>query len=129
MQPTDRKLTNLISTIKTLRDPSGCPWDKKQTSKTLIKYLTDETEELVEGIEKDDHINICEELGDVLYLILMVTEIHADQDHFDFDDVIKTVNNKLIRRHPHVFSDSKVTDEQGLKDQWESIKRSEKQNI
>lgn len=126
MQPTDRQLTNLISTIKTLRGTSGCPWDKKQTPKTLIKYLKEETEELVEGIENNDNNNICEELGDVLYLLIMITETFSDKDQFDFDDVIKIINKKLIRRHPHVFSDSKVRDEQGLKDQWESIKRSEK---
>lgn len=129
MQPTDRQLTNLILTIKTLKGPSGCPWDKKQTSKSLIKYLTEETEELVEGIKNDDHINICEELGDVLYLLLMITEIYSDQDHFDFDDVIRKVTDKLVRRHPHVFAGSKITDEQVLKDQWESIKRCEKQKI
>lgn len=128
MQPTDRQLFNLISTIKALRGPSGCPWDKKQTPKSLIKYLKEETTELVEGIEKEDCKNICEELGDVLYLLLMITEIHSDLDNFNFDDVIEKVNLKLIRRHPHVFSDSAITDEHELKEQWESIKRSEKQN-
>lgn len=127
MQPTDRQLINLISTIKTLRGPSGCPWDKRQTSKSLIKYLKEETAELIDGLHKDDHSNICEELGDVLYLIIMITEVYSDQDTFNFDDVIEKVNQKLIRRHPHVFSDSKITDEKGLKEQWESIKRAEKQ--
>lgn len=129
MQPTDRQLINLISTINTLRSPSGCPWDKKQTSKSLIKHLKEEVAELVEGIEKDDHTNICEEIGDVLYLLLMITEINSDQHNFNIDDVVYNVNQKLIRRHPHVFSDSKVLDEQELKEQWEAIKLSEKQNI
>lgn len=129
MQPTDRQLLKLISIIQTLRGPSGCPWDKKQTSQSLVKYLKEETAELVQGIEKNDHNNICEELGDVLYLLIMIAEINSDLDNFGFGDVIDVVNRKLIRRHPHVFSDKKLTDERQLKEQWESIKRAEKQKI
>ncbi len=122
----DRQLQKLIETITKLRSEDGCPWDKKQTPTTLVKYIKEETEELIHGINNNDTANICEELGDVLYLLLMITSYHEDKDDFDLGEVISQVNEKLIRRHPHVFGNSELTDEQALKQQWDNIKQAEK---
>jgi tetrapyrrole methylase family protein/MazG family protein len=119
-------LPGLLSTIKTLRGEDGCPWDKRQTTTSLLKYLKSECQELVDAIEKDDQSNTCEELGDVLYLIVMISEIHNDCGNFILPDVIRTVNEKLIRRHPHVFAGQTYENEEELAIQWETIKAEEK---
>lgn len=120
------ELSELISTIKTLRGKDGCPWDKRQNANSLLKYLKSEHQELVEAIENDDPTNICEELGDLLYLIVMLSEIHNDHKKFHLFDVIRTVNEKLIRRHPHVFAGQPFENEEQLAAQWEAIKAEEK---
>jgi len=120
------ELHELISTIKTLRGKNGCPWDKRQDSLSLVKYLQSECEELVRAIRNDDHVNICEELGDLLYLLVMFSEIHSDHGNFQLSDVIQTVNKKLIRRHPHVFAGGTYENEEQLAAQWEAIKAMEK---
>ena len=119
-------LPELISTIQALRGKEGCPWDKRQSSASLIKHLKSECEELIVAIRNDDHVNTCEELGDLLYLIVMISEIHNDQDNFQFSDVIHTVNEKLIRRHPHVFAGQAYENEEQLAAQWKAIKAEEK---
>ncbi len=120
------ELSELLSTIKALRGKDGCPWDKRQTSTSLLKYLASECEELVVAIQNDDHLNICEELGDLLYIIIMVSEIHNDQALFEFSDVIQGINKKLIRRHPHVFAGRPYENEEQLTAQWNAIKAEEK---
>ncbi len=122
----NQELHQLISTIKTLRGENGCPWDIRQTSKTLVKHLKSECNELIEAIEKEDHENICEESGDLLYLILMLTEINSEQSRYQLKDVICEVNSKLIRRHPHVFQGTPYENEEQLKEQWLKIKSQEK---
>lgn len=119
-------LAALQKTITSLRGEGGCPWDKKQTAKTLVKYIRNETEELIEAIEKEDTENVCEELGDVLFLVCMVSTINEEQRNFTFNDVVKTVNEKLIRRHPHVFADTTYKSDEELEKQWEAIKAEEK---
>ena len=119
-------LPELISTIQTLRGKEGCPWDKRQSSASLVKHLKSECEELVIAIRNDDHDNTCEELGDLLYLIVMISEIHNDQGNFQISDVIHTVNKKLIRRHPHVFAGQAYENEEQLAAQWKAIKAEEK---
>jgi tetrapyrrole methylase family protein/MazG family protein len=121
-------LQGLLDTIKTIRGKDGCPWDKRQTSSSLIKYLRAECEELVTAIQNKDHVNTCEELGDLLYLIVMVSEIHNDLGDFQLGDVIGTVTEKLIRRHPHVFAGKHYKDEEQLAAQWQAIKAEEKKN-
>lgn len=120
------ELSDLVDTIKTLRGEEGCPWDKRQSSSSLLKHLKSECEELILAINNDDHVNICEELGDLLYLIVMISEIHNDQGQFKLSDVIRTVNEKLIRRHPHVFAGQPYENEEQLAAQWKAIKAEEK---
>lgn len=126
MIPAISEITALIATIKTLRGTKGCPWDKRQTSTSLLKHLTSECEELVVAIQNEDHVNTCEELGDLLYILIMIAEIHNDHGAFGFSDVIKDINQKLIRRHPHVFAGQPYENEEQLAIQWEAIKAEEK---
>jgi uncharacterized protein YabN with tetrapyrrole methylase and pyrophosphatase domain len=119
-------LEELIQTVQTLRADVGCPWDRKQTVKSLQKYLREESDEIMVSIDNRDWHNLCEELGDFLYLIVMVSEISDQEQRFSLSDVITGINEKLIRRHPHVFGDRKDLDEETLRRQWREIKEREK---
>jgi len=122
--PHDFKELREIITI--LRGENGCRWDRAQTLETLKKCLTDETQEVLDAIDKDDHENLCEELGDVLLQVLLQSEIAKEKGWFTFDDVVQMLSEKLIRRHPHVFGDAVVnTPEEGLA-LWEKIKQEER---
>lgn len=120
------ELQNLIDTVRALRGPQGCPWDRRQTSLSLLKYLMSECEELHEAITGDDSRNTCEELGDLLYIIVMISEINKDLDKFELSDVLHNINEKLIRRHPHVFAGVTYENEEQLTAQWQAIKAEEK---
>jgi uncharacterized protein YabN with tetrapyrrole methylase and pyrophosphatase domain len=120
-------LQQLLETIYTLRGENGCPWDKKQTPSSLIKHLKSETTELIEAISNDDTSNTCEELGDVLYILLMITLHNEERENFRLADVFSEINEKLIRRHPHVFAGTSYKDESDLERQWKQIKSEEKQ--
>lgn len=115
-----------IETIHTLRSDNGCPWDRKQTSSSLAKYIREETEELLEAIEAGDSDHICEEAGDILFLIVLLAEIHQEQNEFNMEDIVATITAKMIRRHPHVFTDRKISNEEELRSQWEQIKSAER---
>lgn len=116
----------LLEIIRRLRGKNGCAWDRKQTPSTMWKCLAEELYELEDAIIKDDEDNIVEELGDVLFQVLFIMEIYADSGRFSFERVVKTVAEKMIRRHPHVYGDSRITSEDGLNQQWEAIKAGEK---
>jgi uncharacterized protein YabN with tetrapyrrole methylase and pyrophosphatase domain len=120
------ELTELLSTITALRGENGCPWDKRQTPSSLLKHFKSECQELDDAVRNDDPENVCEELGDLLYIIIMITEIHHDHNEFQLSDVIRTVNKKLIRRHPHVFAGKTYESEEELTTQWNAIKAEEK---
>jgi tetrapyrrole methylase family protein/MazG family protein len=126
MKKISTKFDSLIETVKTLRGEKGCPWDKKQTIDSLQKYLVEEFEEILQAIDKKDNRNLCEELGDFLYLIVMISEINEENGDFSLQDVIGGINEKLVRRHPHVFSGTLIEDEAALRKQWEKIKTAEK---
>lgn len=127
MTYTNQNLQQLFDTISTLRSDRGCPWDIKQTPSTLKKYLEAETTELLTAITNDDTENTCEELGDVLYILIMVATYYKERKVFDFADVMQRINEKLIRRHPHVFAGKTYKDEADLIRQWQEIKAQEKQ--
>ncbi|WP_297276044.1 nucleoside triphosphate pyrophosphohydrolase [uncultured Brachyspira sp.] len=118
----------LISIIKTLRGENGCAWDRVQTFDSLIPCFLEEAYELVEAINNKDYENIKEELGDVLLHVVFFSELAGDENKFNVDDVIKNINEKLVRRHPHVFGDSNVKDVDGILKQWDEIKKEEKSN-
>jgi len=113
-------------TIKKLRSEKGCPWDRKQTVQSLKKYISEECGELILAIEKNDPVNLCEEIGDVLFLLVLLSEISSESDHFTIEAVISGINNKMVRRHPHVFDALHIKSEEDLKKQWEKIKSMEK---
>ena len=112
-------------TIHALRTTGGCPWDQKQTSQSLKKYILEETSELLEAIDANDAEHICEEAGDILFLIALLAEIHKENNTFTMDDIISTITSKMIRRHPHVFGSSTACTEEELNAQWEKIKLEE----
>ena len=121
------KFDEFVATIAALRSENGCPWDRKQTHESLKEGLVEETGEVLEAIDKKDDANLCEELGDVLLQVVMHAQIAAEEGRFTIEDVISGVNEKMIRRHPHVFGDIKVSSvEEGL-DLWEQIKQQEKE--
>ena len=121
------KFDEFVATIAALRSENGCPWDRKQTHDSLKECLVEETGEVLEAIDKKDDANLCEELGDVLLQVVMHAQIAAEEGRFTIEDVISGVNEKMIRRHPHVFGDIKVSSvEEGL-DLWEQIKQKEKE--
>ncbi|MCH8193058.1 MAG: nucleoside triphosphate pyrophosphohydrolase [Planctomycetes bacterium] len=110
-----------------LRGPGGCPWDREQTHKSLLKYLREETSEVCQAVNKRDSDNLCEELGDVLLQIALHAQIAAEEGRFDAQGVAERICDKMIRRHPHVFGDAVVADAEGVVTQWEAIKRQERQ--
>ena len=118
----------LRSIVKRLRGENGCAWDRVQTFDSLIPCFLEEAYELVEAISNKDYGNIKEELGDVLLHVVFFSELARDENKFNIDDVCKNINEKLVRRHPHVFGDSEVKDVDGILKQWDEIKKEEKSN-
>lgn len=127
MTDNNHKLQQLLDTVCTLRGENGCPWDKKQTPSSLLKYLRSETSELIDAISNNDTANTCEELGDVFYVLVMITLYNQERGNFHLSDVLSQINEKLVRRHPHVFAGTSYKDESDLERQWEQIKSEEKQ--
>ena len=140
MQPTNRKslrsdelVLQLLEIMKQLRDKdTGCPWDKLQTFDTISKYTIEEAYEVIEAISNKDWANLKEELGDLLLQVVYHSQIAAELNLFDFNEVVEGISNKMISRHPHVFGSNKL--EKSISQQiidWELIKdleRKEKQN-
>jgi MazG family protein len=116
----------LCEIVATLRAPGGCPWDREQTHESLLPGLIEEAYEVAGAIRARDDQNLREELGDLILLTVMHSEIAREQGRFDIDAVLREVIEKLIRRHPHVFASSDVRDTQGVIKQWEAIKHEEK---
>ncbi|NBR41372.1 MAG: MazG family protein [Verrucomicrobia bacterium] len=117
----------LIATTARLRAPDGCPWDKEQNHRTICDCLIEEVAELVQAIDRNDLANLREELGDLLFHIVMHAQMASEEGHFNFEDVAKEVNDKMIRRHPHVFGEGiKLDDAEAVIKQWEQIKLTEK---
>jgi XTP/dITP diphosphohydrolase/tetrapyrrole methylase family protein/MazG family protein len=119
-------IEDLCRTIARLRAPDGCPWDREQTHQTLTRCLIDECSELLETIDCMDLAHMREELGDVLIQVVFHAQLASEQDKFNFEDVAREVNDKLIRRHPHVFGANKVATSSQVLEVWEKVKASEK---
>tara|TARA_Y100001960_G_scaffold56855_1_gene58521 strand:- start:1881 stop:2678 length:798 start_codon:yes stop_codon:yes gene_type:complete len=113
-----------------LRDPeSGCPWDLKQTFDTIVPYTIEETYEVVDAIQNRDWPNLQEELGDLLFQVIFYSQMAKEQGLFEFSDVVETVNEKLTRRHPHVFSEVEFDSEEAINANWEAEKAKEKAQV
>jgi tetrapyrrole methylase family protein/MazG family protein len=126
MSDTVRAFGNLLDIVIKLRSDNGCPWDRKQSVSSLSKYLREEFDELLLAIANNDPENLCEEAGDVLFLIVMLAQINSEEKLFDLFDILSAINKKMIRRHPHVFAGVQITDEDELRRQWQVIKAEEK---
>ncbi len=112
--------------VATLRGANGCPWDIQQTPASLQKYLREECQELIEAIDNGAEKAVCEEIGDVLFILAMLIAMYAEREQFASSDVFAGIVAKMIRRHPHVFGDVHVTDAAALRAQWQRIKEQEK---
>ena len=122
-------IENLLQVMKDLRHPDhGCPWDLRQTSASIAGYTLDETHELLDAIERDDTENLKEELGDLLFNIVFHARIAEEQDQFNFDDVAQGITDKMLRRHPHVFGETRnqQCSDETLSQQWQAHKKMEK---
>lgn len=122
-------IDELRQTMARLRAPDGCPWDREQTHQTLARCLIDECSELLDTIDRHDIPHMREELGDVLIQVVFHAQLAAERGDFDFDDVAREINDKLVRRHPHVFGDHDKLGTAGeVITKWEQIKATEKKN-
>ncbi|PKG39929.1 nucleoside triphosphate pyrophosphohydrolase [Psychromonas sp. Urea-02u-13] len=126
MQSTD-PLASLLNIMHSLRDPeTGCPWDKKQTFASVVPHTIEEVYELADAIELNDFSDLKGELGDLLFQVVFYAQIAKEQGLFEFSDILETLNEKLIRRHPHVFAQTAFTDEQAVHANWEKEKQKER---
>lgn len=116
----------LYNIIRSLRGPNGCPWDKEQTPLSLRKSLLEESYEAVEAITNHDGEHIKEELGDVILVVLLIMYIEEQEKSSTVDSMLQGLENKLIRRHPHVFADALARNSQEVMEQWQQIKSTEK---
>ena len=117
----------LVRTMWRLRQPDGCPWDREQTHRSITKHMVEEAYEAVEAIEADDTAHLVEELGDVLEQVVLHAQIAADEGAFTIDDVVHGLNEKLVRRHPHVFGEHvSAGDGNEVQDIWDEVKAAER---
>jgi len=124
----NNKFFELYEIIKQLRGPDGCPWDRKQSPESIRKYLLEETNELADAITHGDNKHICEEIGDLFFILLLLMRMYEEDEHFSLHDVLSGIAQKMIRRHPHVFAGMETGSDSELKQQWEAIKALEKKN-
>ncbi len=120
------RFTTLVNIIVRLRAPEGCPWDRKQTHATLREHLLAECYEVLEALDEGDSGKLCEELGDLLLQIVLHAQIATEAGDFEIGDVIKSINTKLIHRHPHIFGSTKVKDAEEVMHNWEILKEEER---
>ena len=124
----DSELQRLVAVMDRLRSPGGCPWDAEQTHESLVKYLLEESYEFIDTVDAKDREGMREELGDVLLQVYLHSRIAEDHptDPFSIEDVARSIADKLIRRHPHVFEGLEVSGTDEIIDNWEEIKAKEK---
>ncbi len=126
-RPTGWALLEAVSVMDRLRSPGGCPWDAEQTHRSLAPYLLEEAYEAYQALEEDDLDGLRDELGDVLLQVLFHARVAAEEaGGWDIDDVASGLVAKLVRRHPHVFADTKVGGSADVEANWDAIKASEK---
>ena len=122
-----QELEKLLKIMADLRNPEGgCPWDVKQSFDSIAAYTVEEAYEVADAIERKDMADLKNELGDLLFQVVFHAQMASEQDKFNFTDVVNEINNKLIRRHPHVFADDKTRDEEQLNSDWEKHKKKER---
>ena len=117
---------DLLAVIRKTRVPGGCAWDREQTISSMAVHLKNEADEVVEAIESSDSENLREELGDLLWNIIFISKIAEDEGLFTIDEVMKDVKDKIVRRHPHVFGDVKLSTSQEVVEYYKTLKTKEK---
>ncbi len=122
VSPIDR----LKQIVDRLRSPDGCPWDREQTHESLKPHVIEECYELIDAIDENDDQGMQEELGDLLLQVVLHAQMASEEGRFDFDSIADVISEKLIRRHPHVFGDTKLATSDAVLKQWDAIKRREK---
>jgi tetrapyrrole methylase family protein/MazG family protein len=123
-----QNFSGLVDLMDRLRGEDGCPWDREQTYRTLRCYLLEECYEVVDALDREDARALCEELGDLLFQIVFLSRIAQEEGAFSIADVIGTISDKMIRRHPHVFAQATAETTQQVLENWEDIKRAEKRS-
>lgn len=119
----------LLNIMRTLRDPErGCPWDKKQTFTSIVPHTLEEAYEVADAIESGDMAELEGELGDLLFQVVFYAQLGQEEALFDFESIAKAMSDKLIRRHPHVFSDMSLESDEAIKQNWEKLKQQERQS-
>ena len=126
MDRTTKAIEELLTTVRILRAPGGCNWDREQTLQSLRPYMLEEAYEVADSVDNNDMDELKKELGDLLLHIVMAADICSDEDIFDLSDVAVLITEKLKRRHPHVFSKTSDLTPEEVEKQWESIKSAEK---
>jgi len=137
LQLSDKDASNITSSflqlyniIRTLRGPDGCPWDRKQTAKSLGPNLLEEVYEMIDAVENEDHENITEELGDIFLVTTMISYIFEQEKSLKLEDIFDGISEKLVRRHPHVFGDIVKENADEVVELWDHIKKNvEKKNV
>lgn len=120
-----KEFEHLLSVADRLLGPNGCPWDLAQTFFTLQPYLLEETHELIEAIDQENREKTMEELGDVLYALIFIAKLGEKEGSFTLNRSIHTVAEKLIRRHPHIFGEKKISSAEEVASNWEEVKKKE----
>lgn len=121
-----KEFDDLWKTTEELFGPNGCPWDKVQTLKSSRPYVIEESSEVIDAIDLDDSDHLREELGDFLFVALFLCKLADKEKHCSLQSVLQEINEKIIRRHPHVFGDVSITTSEQVVDQWNEIKKKEK---
>ena len=120
-------IESLLNVMARLRDPvAGCPWDREQTLQSLTRYTVEEVYEVIDCIERGDHVALPDELGDLLFQIVFYARVAEEAGQFDFNQIVARIVDKLVRRHPHVFADAPVLDASAQSARWEAQKAEER---
>ncbi len=122
MPKTGETFEKLVGILERLRAPDGCPWDREQTYKDIAPHTLEEVHEVLDAIDRNDLDGLREELGDLLLQIIFYAQIAKEEKKFTIDDVVESINKKLIHRHPHVFGEAKVKDSGEVLERWEQLK-------
>jgi ATP diphosphatase len=122
-----RSIDRLLSIMQRLRDPDkGCPWDRAQSYKTIVPHTLEEAYEVADAIEREDYVELRDELGDLLFQVVFYAQLAMEEGRFDFEQVATAIADKLERRHPHVFADKQFADAEEQTRHWEALKQQER---
>ncbi|HBH61204.1 MAG TPA: nucleoside triphosphate pyrophosphohydrolase [Nitrospiraceae bacterium] len=118
----------LVDIVAQLRGPEGCPWDREQTRESLKQYLVEEFYELIDALEENDYEGMKEEMGDLLFQIVLQSQLSKEEGKFDINDVVADIGGKMVRRHPHVFGDKALKTSDDVVEWWDEHKKREGKN-